>query len=141
MTALPFNRASDAGGLRLGVDAGCYRDVFDGNTQRLEERYVLGVSPARVAPDNHLTQFMHIGPVNGSLFERLDEIARLESGLVLAIYHDRLTTPHRNRVDFCLAQEVRADGIDMGAFGNPMTVKHGFAAGGSGDDDVLILGG
>ena len=38
-----------------------------------------------------------------------------------------------------LVTEVRTDGIDVRALGQPVAVEHRLAAGGRGDDDVLVL--
>src|SRR5207302_4301125 len=73
--------------------------------------------------------------------ERLDKVAGFEPGLVLAIDHDRLAAPHGHGVNFDLAKEVGAHGVDVRPLGDPVAVEHRLPARRGGDDDVFILRG
>src|SRR5262249_25589692 len=90
--------------------------------------------------DDHLPQFVHVGPVDRAVLQCLHKIAGLQPRLVLAVHDDRLAAAHGDGVDFGLAEEIRADGVDVRALGDPVAVKHRFAAARGGDDNALVFG-
>src|SRR5262249_47274432 len=50
-----------------------------------------------------------------------------------------LGATNRQGVDLSLSQEIRADCIDMSAFGNPMAVEHRLTTGSCRDNNVFFL--
>ena len=82
-----------------------------------------GCAPAGVAADDHLAQLVHVGPVDRAVLQRLHEVAGLQAGLVLAVHDDRLAAAHGDGVDLRLAEEVRADGVDVRPLGDPVAVE------------------
>src|SRR5207302_8219457 len=110
-----------------------------GDAERLKQSHVLRMRATGVASDDDLSELVYVGPVNRPLFQGLNKITSLQARLLLAVDHDRLTAANRHVVNFCLAEEIRADGIDMGPFGNPVAVEHRLSAISRGDDDVLVF--
>src|SRR5262249_1670395 len=89
--------------------------------------------------DDHLAEFVHVGPVDRAFFQGLDEVAGFHAGLILAIDHDRIAAADPDRIDFGLAQEIGADGIEVRPLRDPVAVEDRLTAAGGGDDDILFL--
>src|SRR5438874_4920780 len=75
----------------LGINPGGDGNVLQGDAERFEHRHVLGVGTAGEAADDDLAELMHVGPVNGAVFESLHEIARFQTGLIFTVDNDRFT--------------------------------------------------
>ena len=118
--------------------AGAGREIPGRDPVRLEDHDV-GVGGAAVElPRDHLLELVHLEPVEDAALDRLDQVARLELGLLARVAADERRPLEHRVVELAARRVVRADRADERSLPQPLAAEHRVLRGRDGDDDVGV---
>ena len=93
--------------------------------------------PGSIAGDD-LLQFVHLEPVEKAALDRLDQVGRLEPGVLDRVAADEGRALEHDVVELAAAAVVGADGAHERALPQPLAAQHGIGRARDGDDDVAL---
>jgi hypothetical protein len=120
MAESEFHRRTQATFDSFGVDILRRGEVFDSETERLEQGdFLLRLTPFYLVEQDFANFAENVIVANRALFFREEEVARLIYSR-LAPIHKQARILDGSRIQFARKGHARPDGIDMRAGGNPI---------------------